>query len=165
MNKLILLLPFFSLHLFGYSQPNVKRIDSTIKAIETKKTLTLNTVSDTFGVSHSHLLIIENVKFYSTKNKLSKAIFTNDYYRKDSASNNMTTQLDVFYYNDDILVKVISRDFDQSPPKNLEFYLNEKDLKKYIDKRTINTTRYDGVNYFIELGYNLLNEFKNLPKK
>ena len=150
----------------GYAQiPNLKRIDSIVKAIEAKKTLVVNTVSDTFGVSYSKLLTIVNVKFYSTKNKLSKAIFTNDYYQKDSISNNIPTQLDVFYFNDDLLIKVISKDYDQLPAKNIVIYLNEKDLKKYIDKKTVNASRYEGVNYFIELGYNLLNEFKALSKK
>ena len=148
----------------GYSQiPNIKRIDSIVKAIEAKKTLVVNTVSDTFGVSYSKLSTIENVKFYSTKNKLSKAIFTNIYYRKDSV--NTPTQFDVFYFNDDLLIKVLSKDYDQSPARDVVIYLNEKDLKKYIDKKTVNASRYEGVNYFIELGYNLLNEFKALTKK
>jgi hypothetical protein len=38
-------------------------------------------------------------------------------------------------------------------------------LKKYLSKETQNHSKYDGTKYFIELGYNLLNEFKLLTKK
>ena len=148
----------------GYSQIPVKRTDSIVNSIEAKKALTVNVVSDTFPVSYSELLMIETVKFYSLKNKLLKVIFSVNYYSKDSTRNNIPTDHDVFYFSNDILIKVISKDFDQSPPKDLLLYLNEKHLKKYVSKETINSRKYEGVNYFIELGYNLLDEYK-LPIK
>ena len=150
----------------GYSQiPNTKRIDSIANTIESKKTLTLNPVSDTFPTVNPDVVTIESVKFYSTKNKLHKVIFSTYYYNKGPAKSNILTKYEVFYFYNDTLIKVISKDFDLSPPKDLQLYLNEKHLKKYVSKETINASRYEGVNYFIELGYNLLNEFKTLSKK
>ena len=70
-----------------------------------------------------------------------------------------------YYFNDDLLIKVVSKDYDQSPPKDLQFYLNEKHLKKYLAKETQYFSKYEGLNYFIELGYNLQAEFKYLNKK
>jgi hypothetical protein len=167
MKKLLLLLFPFVFCIPGLSQiPSKRKIDSLVNAIESKKTLNLNTVTDTFATLHSNLLTIENVKFYSVKNKLVKASFTTNYFRKDSTVANMATGFEVFYFNDDLLIKVISRDFDQAPPKNIEFYLNEKDRKKFIGKQTMNSTRYDGANYFVEIGYSLLDEFKSInPQK
>ena len=167
MKKLLLLLLPFVLCIAGHSQiPSKRKIDSLVNTIESKKTWSLNTVTDTFSTPHANLLTIENVKFYSTKNKLVKAAFSTNYYRKDSSVANISTGFEVFYFHDDLLIKVISRDFDQAPPKNIEFYLNEKDRKKFVAKQTMNSTRYDGANYFIEIGYSLLDEFKSLnPKK
>jgi hypothetical protein len=59
---------------------------------------------------------------------------------------------------------VVSKDFDQTPPRDLQFYLNEKHRKKYLSKETQYFSKYDGINYFIELGYNLLEEFKFLTR-
>lgn len=113
----------------------------------------------------ANLANIESVKFYSLKGKLQKVIFSTYYHQKDSTRTNILTGYEVFYFNNDVLIKVISKDFDQTPPKDLQFYLNEKDLKKYLAKQTIRSNRYDGANYFIEIGYNLLDEFKTLIKK
>ena len=165
MKRMVMLLIPLSLYQIGYSQIPVKRTDSIVNSIESKKTLTVNSVSDTFPVSYSKLLTIENVKFYSAKGKLLKAIFTTYYYGKDSAKTNIPTEYDTFYFNNDVLIKVIAKDYDQSPPKDLPFYLNERHLKKYVSKETINSSKYEGPNYFIELGYNLQDEFKVLMKK
>ena len=148
-----------------YSQPPVKRIDSIVKLIESNKTLTLKLAADTFPTSNSNLVNIESVKFYSAKNKLLKVVFSAYYHRKDSTRDNIPTDYDVFYFNNDLLIKVISKDFDQSPPKDLQLYLDEKHLKKYLSKQTLNQSKFNGANYFVELGYNLLAEFKRLPKK
>jgi uncharacterized protein YcfL len=165
MKKLGLLLLYLSLSIPGFSQGPVKRTDSIVNLIESKKTLTVNLVSDTFPTLNSNLVNIESVKFYSLKNKLLKVIFSVYYYRKDSTKTNIPTDYDVFYFNDDILIKVISKDFDQSPPKDLQIYLNENHLKKYLSKETVNHSKFDGAKYFIELGYNLLDEFKRLTRK
>ena len=150
----------------GYSQiPNIKRIDSIVSTIEFKKALKLNVVSDTFPTVNPDVVTIESVKFHSTKNKLLKVIFSTYYYNKGPAKSNILAQYEVFYFYNDSLIKVISKDFDLSPPKDLQYYLNEKHLKKYVSKETMNASRYEGVNYFIELGYNLLNEFKTVSKK
>ena len=150
----------------GYSQiPNIKRIDSIVSTIELKKTLTLNVVSDTFPTVNPDVVTIESVRFYSTKNKLLKAIFSSYYYNKGPAKSNILAQYEVFYFYNDSLIKAISKDFDLTPPKDLQYYLNEKHLKKYVSKQTINASRFDGVNYFIELGYNLLTEFRSLRQK
>ncbi|HEX6846584.1 MAG TPA: hypothetical protein VF144_06380 [Chitinophagaceae bacterium] len=166
MNKTIFFLVLINFFTVGHSQiPVKKKIDSLVSVIESKKTLSLNSVADTFATQHSNLLSIENVKFYSLKNKLVKVSFTTNYFRKDSTVANMATGFEIFYFNDDLLIKVISRDFDQSPPKNIEFYLNEKDRQKYLSKQTMNASRYDGVNYFVEIGYGLLDEFRSLNHK
>ena len=165
MKRLVLLLLPLSISLTGYSQILVKRTDSIVNSIDAKKTLTVASVSDTFPVSYSKLLSIENVKFYSAKGTLLKVIFTTYYLGKDSTKTNILTEYDVFYFNKDLLIKVISKDFDQSPPKDMQFYLNERHLKKYVSKETINSSKYEGANYFIELGYNLLEEFKLLTRK
>ena len=150
----------------GYSQIlNTKRIDSIISTIESKKTLTLNTVADTFPTVNSDVVTVESVRFYSAKNKLLKVIFSSYYYNKGPAKSNILAQYEVFYFYNDSLIKAISKDFDLSPPKDFQYYLTDKHLKKYVSKETINASRYDGANYFVELGYNLLNEFKNLPQK
>ena len=156
-----------SLPLFitGFSQTPVKRTDSIVKLIESNKALTVKHVSDTFPTANSKVVNIELVKFYSSKNKLGKVIFSAYYHRKDSTSDNILTDYEVFYFNNDVLIKVISKDFDQSPPKDLQLYLNENNLKKYLSKATMNYSKYAGANYFIELGYNLLDEFKLLTKK
>jgi len=139
-----------------------------VNLIESRKTLTIKLVSDTFPTSTSNLVNVESVKFYSSKNKLQKVIFSAYYHRKDSTRDNIPTDYDVFYFNNDLLIKVISKDFDQSPPKDLRLYLDEKHLKKYLSKQTLNHSKYEGPNYFIELGYSLLDEFKllnqNKPK-
>ena len=166
MKKLILLLLLSGIYIFGYSQiPVAKRIDSIVKLIESKKDLTLKALSDTFPTANPKIVSIESVKFYSSKNKLVKVAFSSYYHRKDSIMNNITTDQDVYYFNDDILIKVVSKDYDQSPPKDLQVYLNEKHLKKYLAKETQFADKFDGANYFIELGYNLLAEFKYLTKK
>lgn len=165
MKKLILSLVTLSLYIVGFSQlPSPKRIDSLVRIIESKKDLVAKVVSDTFPTENPSLLNIETVKFYSSKNKLVKVIFAGYYHRKDSVMNNETSDNDVFYFNDDVLIKVLSKDFDQSPPKDLKFYLNEKHQKKYLAKETQFFNKYEGINYFIELGYNLLAEFKYLSK-
>lgn len=164
MEKGILFLILLTLCIVGYSQIPVKRTDSIVNSIESKKALTITVVSDTFPVSYSDLLMIESVKFYSLNSKLLKVIFSVYYYGKDSTRNDIPTDYDIFYFSNNILIKVISKDFDQSPPKDLQFYLNEKHLRKYVSKETTNSRKYEGVDYFIELGYNLLDEFK-LPIK
>lgn len=165
MKKLALLLFSLSFYILGHSQIPVKRTDSLVTLIESRKTLTVNLVSDTFPTFNSNVVNIESVKFYSSKNKLLKVIFSAYYHRKDSTRNNMLTDHDIFYFNNDVLIKAISKDFDQSPPKDLQLYLNESHLKKYISKETLNYSKYAGTKYFIELGYNLLDEFKRLTKK
>ena len=165
MKKLTLLLLSLDLFIPGFSQTPVKRTDSLVNLIEAKKTLTAKLVSDTFPTFNSNVVSIESVKFYSSKNKLLKVIFSAYYHRKDSTSNNILADHDVFYFNNDVLIKVISKDFDQSPPKDLQLYLNESHLKKYFLKETLNYSKYAGPRYFIELGYNLLEEFKLLIKK
>ncbi len=165
MKKLTLLLFGFSFYILGYSQTPAKRTDSIVKVIESNKTLTVKLVSDTFPTFNSKVVNIESVKFYSLKNKLLKVIFSAYYHRKDSTTNNILADYDVFYFNNDVLIKVVSKDFDQSPPKDLQFYLNESHLKKYLAKETLNQSKYAGTKYFIELGYNLLDEFKRLAKK
>jgi hypothetical protein len=165
MKKLILLLIAFSLYTTGYSQlPAPKKIDSIVKLIESKKDLVLKAISDTFPTANPKIVMIESVKFYSSKNKLVKVAFSGYYHRKDSVMNNIITDNDVYYFNDDVMIKVISKDYDQSPPKDLQLYLNEKHLKKYQAKETQFADKFDGVNYFIELGYNLLGEFRYLNK-
>ena len=168
MKKVILLLFLLGFYILGYSQAPAKRIDSLINLIESKKTLTVNLVSDTFPTLNSTVVNIESVKFYSSKNKLQKVIFSAYYHRKDSTSDNILTDYDIFYFNNDLMIKIISKDFDQSPPKDLQLYLNENHLKKFLSKKTQSFSKYDGANYFIELGYSLLNEFKllnqNKPK-
>ena len=165
MKKLTLLLLFLGLSISVFPQNPAKRTDSIVKVIESNKTLTLKLVSDTFPTFNSNVVNIESVKFYSSKNKLLKVIFSAYYHRKDSTSINTLTDYDVFYFNNDVLIKVISKDFDQSPPKDLQVYLNESHLKKYLAKETLNSSKYAGTKYFIELGYNLLDEFKLLTKK
>src|SRR4030095_1962633 len=162
MKKLILLLLPLSFHLLAYSQLPAKRTDSIVNTIELKKSLTLNVVSDTFPTVNPRVVNIESVKFYSSKNKLLKVIFSGYYHRKDSTSDNILTDYDIFYFNNDVMIKVISKDFDLSPPKDLQLYLNENHLKKFLSKKTQNLSKFDGANYYIELGYNLLNEFKLL---
>jgi|GEM_PF-2058074 len=168
MKKVTLLLLSLPLFIAGFSQGPVKRTDSMVNLIESRKTLTIKLVSDTFPTSTSNLVNVESVKFYSSKNKLQKVIFSAYYHRKDSTRDNIPTDYDVFYFNNDLLIKVISKDFDQSPPKDLRLYLDEKHLKKYLSKQTLNHSKYEGPNYFIELGYSLLDEFKllnqNKPK-
>jgi hypothetical protein len=164
MKKLILLLIPLSSCLPGYSQIPVKRTDSIVNSIESKKGLTVNNVSDTFPTVNANVVIIERVNFYSVKGKLLKVLFSSEYFRRDSVKNNILTQHEIFYFNNDVLIKVISKDFDETPPKDLKIYLNESHLKKYLSKQTLNSTRFDGANYFIELGYNLLEEFKQLIK-
>ena len=165
MKKLVLISIGLISYVLGSSQLPVKRTDSLVNSIESNKTLTIKVVSDTFPLSNSSSLVtIESVKFYSLKNKLLKAIFSAYYHSKDSTKNNILTEYETFYFNNDLLIKVNAKDFDESPPKDLQFYLNEKHLKKYLAKETLNFTKYDGVNYFIELGYNLLEEFKQLIK-
>ena len=154
-----------TLYIQGHSQPPTKRIDSIVKMIEAQKNLKLNTVCDTLSISYSDLSTIECLKFYFAKDKLHKVIYSTDFHHKDSTRKNIPTRFDVFYYDDELLIKVISKDFDQSPPKDLRYYLNEKDLKKYLAKETLNASKYDGADYFIELGYILLDEFKILMKK
>lgn len=165
MKKVILLLFSLSFYILGHSQPSTKKIDSIVKVIESQKTLTLDTVCDTFPVAYSELSNIECARFYSMKGKLVKVIYSLEYHDKDTARKNTQTQIDVFYYNDGLLVKVISKDFDQSPPKDLQFYLNEAHRKKYVSKETINAGRHDGMGYYIEFGYNFLEEFKQLTLK
>ena len=165
MKKLILLFLLISNSVFGYSQiPVAKRIDSIIKGIESKKDLTLKALSDTFPTVNPKVVNIESVRFYSSKNKLVKVAFSGYYHRKDSVMNNITTDQDIYYFNDDVLIKVVSKDYDESPPKEMQFYLNEKHQKKYLAKETQFADKFQGVNYFIELGYNLLAEFKYLTK-
>jgi hypothetical protein len=154
-----------SLFIPGFPQGQIKRTDSLVNLIDAKKTLTINLVADTFRTANSNLVTLESVKFYSLKNKLLKVIFSVYYYRKDSTRTNIPTDYDIFYFNDDLLIKVISKDFDQSPPKDLQIYLNENHLKKYLSKETVSHSKFDGVKYFIELGYNLLDEFNRLTKK
>ena len=165
MKKLTLLLLLLSLFISAFPQASQKRTDSLVRIIESNKTLTLKLVSDTFPTYNSKVVNIESVKFYSSKNKLRKVIFSAYYQSKDSTRINTLTDYDVFYFNDDVLIKVISKDFDQSPPKDLPVYLNESHLKKYLAKETLNASKYAGTKYFIELGYNLLDEFKLLTKK
>jgi len=163
---MILLFITFGLYILGYSQlPSPKKIDSIVKLIDSKKDLVLKALSDTFPTANPKVMTIESVKFYSSKNKLVKVVFSGYYHRKDSVMNNIVTDSDVYYFNDDILIKVISKDYDLSPPKDMQLYLNEKHLKKYLAKETQFADKFDGVNYFIELGYNLLAEFKYLNKK
>ena len=164
MKKLALLLLFISFFKTGFPQSPAKRTDSMVNLIESKKTLTVKLLSDTFPTFNGNVVSIESVKFYSSKNKLQKVIFSAYYHRKDSTRNNILADYDVFYFNNDILIKVISKDFDQSPPKDLKVYLNESHLKKYLAKETLNSSKYSGTKYFIELGYNLLDEFKRLTK-
>lgn len=165
MKKGILLLISLGLYILGYSQIPTKRIDSIVNSIESKKALPAKVLSDTFPTANAGVVSIESVKFFSSKNKLQKVIFSAHYHSKDSTRNDMLTDYDVFYLSNDVLIKVISKDFDQSPPKDVQFYLNEKHLKKYLAKETQYFSKYEGVNYFIELGYNLLEEFKFLTKK
>ena len=165
MKKMGPLLVTFSLYIVGHSQlPSPKRIDSLIRVIESRKDLIVKVVTDTFPTESPSLLNIETVKFYSSKNKLVKVIFAGYYHRKDSVMKNETSDNDIFYFNNDLLIKVTSKDFDQSPPKDLQFYLNEKHQKKYLAKETQFFNKYEGINYFIELGYNLLAEFNYLSK-
>lgn len=165
MKKLTLLLFFLSFCALGYAQMPVKRIDSLVKIIESKKTLTVNIISDTFPIANSNLLRIESRKFYSADNKLLKVVSARDNQTKDAAKKNIQTRFDIFYFNNDLLIKVISRDFDQSPVIDIQFYLNEAHHKKFLAKATKNFSRYEGANYFVETGYSLLNEFKLLHKK
>lgn len=135
MKKLVLLLIPMILFLIGDSQITAKRTDSIVRLIESKKPLTVSVVSDTFPVSYADLSMIESVKFYSSKNKLVKVIFSDYYCGKDSTRNNVPTGYDVFYFSDDVLIKVISRDFDQSPQKICSFIwmrdiLNNMSLKR-----------------------------------
>lgn len=165
MMKLAILSLILCIKLPGMSQLQLKRLDSIANSIDAKKTLTLKVVSDTFRIPNAGFVNIENVKFYSLKGKLQKAIFSTYYHQKDSSRTNILTGYEVFYFNNDLLIKVTSKDFDQTPPKDLQFYLNERDLKKYMAKQTTRANRYDGANYFVEIGYNLLDEFKALIKK
>jgi len=154
-----------NLYIVGDSQPQPKQIDSIVRKIDAQKTLKTDIVCDTFQVANSELSNIECARFYSVKGKLVKVIYSLQYHHKDTARTNISTQLDVFYYNDGLLIKVISKDFDQSPPKDFQYYLNEKHLKKYVSKETINAGKFNGVNFFIEFGYNFLEEFKLLTTK
>jgi len=163
MKKAHLLLISLSLYLLGNSQPHTKQIDSLVKFIDTQKTLKTDVVCDTFTVAYSKLSNIECARFYSLKGKLVKVIYSLEY--NDTIGKKIQTQVDVFYYNNGLLIKVISKDFDQSPPKDSHIYFNESHKKKYVSKETINAGRYDGVDYFIEFGYNFLEEFKQLKSK
>lgn len=165
MKRLALLLFLLCPYAFGYSQPPVKRIDSFVNLIETKKTLTLTGVSDTFLTVNPDVSAIETVKFHAVRNKLNKAILSSYYYSKDPGKSSMLTQFDIFYFNNDSLIKVISKDFDETPPKNIQFYIGEKELNKYFAVKSRNFRKYDGANYFIDLGYALLDEFKQRNKK
>jgi len=153
------------LYILGYSQIQTKKIDSIARIIDAQKSLKTDIVCDTFRVANSELSNIECARFYSVKGKLVKVIYSLQYHHKDTARTNISTQLDVFYYNDGLLIKVISKDFDQSPPKDFQYYMNERHQKKYVSKETINAGKYDGVNYFIEFGYNFLEEFKQFKLK
>jgi len=171
MRKAVFLFTICLFSILGHSQNPTKRIDSIVKLINSEKSLKVKMVCDTSFVSYSDLSTIECLKFYFQKDKLLKAIYSLDYRRKDSTLNNSSSRFDEFYYNDGQLIKVITKDFDQSPPKNIEFYLNENQLKKFLSKETPNPkgtqnySRYDGINYFIESAYTLLNEFKLLNQK
>jgi hypothetical protein len=165
MKKAILLLLLPSLYLSGQSQPPVNRIDSIVNIIESKKSLSLNFVCDTSKLSYADLTTIECLKFYSVDNRLFKAVYLFEYYRKDSLLNNSSSHLDIYYYNNGLLIKVMSKDFDKSPPADLQFYMGEKEMKKYISGDTRRYDRFDGVNYFIETGYAFLEEFKLVNKK
>ena len=144
--------------------PSPKKIDSIVKVIDAQKNL-LKTVCDTFPVANSQLTNIECARFFSFKGKLVKVIYSLAYHQKDTTRSDIQTQIDVFYYNNDLLVKVVSKDFDQSPPKDIQFYLGEAHRKKYIAKETVNAGKQDGANYYIEFGYNFLEEFKKLTSK
>ncbi len=150
---------------FGSSQPPVKRIDSLVNLIETRKTLTLTGVSDTFPTVNPGVSTIETVKFHSVKNKLNKVTLSSYYYSKESSKSSMLTQFDIFYFNNDSLIKVISRDFDETPPKNIQFYIGPHELKKFFALKSRSFRKYDGANYYIDLGYALLDEFKQRNKK
>lgn len=164
MKKIILLLFPLSFFLLGYSQPPVKRIDSIVNTIESKKNLILNAVSDTFPTVNPDVSTIESVKFHSAKNKLNKVFFSCYYHSKDPAKDNTLIQFDIFYFYNDSLIKVISRDFDETPPKNIQFYIGEKEFKKYLGVKSRNFGKHDGANYYIDLGNALLEEFKQLIK-
>jgi hypothetical protein len=165
MKKITLFLTFLGLYLLGNSQTQVKKIDSLVKSIDAQKTLKTDKVCDTFKVDFSELSNIECARFYSLKGKLVKVIYSQEYHHKDTTRKNIHSQIDVFYYNNGLLIKVVSKDFDQSPPKDSQIYFNESHRKKYDLKKTINASKYDGVDYFIEFGYNFLDEFKQLKPK
>ena len=165
MKKLVLLFLILFLYWQGYSQLPIKRIDSIVRIIDAQKTLKVNVVCDTFPVTNSDLSNIECASFYSLKGKLVKIIYSWEYRHKDTTRKNIQTQIDVFYYHDGLLIKVVSKDFDQSPPKDIQLYLDERHRKKYLSKATVNAGRYDGINYYIEFGYNFLEEFKQLTHK
>jgi hypothetical protein len=165
MKKVLLFLLPVTFCITGYSQlPVPKRIDSIVNSIESKKGLILKVVSDTFPVPNSKMVTIENVKFYSSNNKLLKVIFSAYYHLTDATKADVPADYDVYYFNKDVLIKVVTKDFDLSPPKDLQFYLNEKHQKKYLAKETQYADKYQGADYFVELGYNLLGEFKFLTK-
>lgn len=166
MKKVTLLLISLSLYLSGHSQlPSTKKIDSIVKIINSQKNLKTDLVCDTFPVPNSDLSNIECARFYSLKGKLVKVIYSLAYHQKDTTHQNIQTQIDVFYYNNDLLIKVVSKDFDHLPPKDIQFYLGEPHRKKYISKETINAGKQDGAKYFVEFGYNFLEEFKQLTLK
>lgn len=165
MKKIITFFFLILLYITGQSQlPSPKKIDSLVKTIESKKDLIVKSVSDTFPTANSKIMAIESLKFYVSKNKLVKIVFSGYYNRKDSVDNVVTAH-DVYYFTNDVLIKVISKNFDESPPRDVQFYLNERDQKKYQSKATINAGKFDGANYYIETGYNLLNEFKSSNQK
>lgn len=167
MKKLILVLISLNFYTPGYSQPSTKKTDSIVRIIDAQKTLKADIVCDTFPVPNSELSNIECARFYLLKGKLVKVIYSWEYRNKDTAIKTVRTQtqIDVYYYQNDLLIKVISKDFDQSPPKDSQIYFNESHRKKYDSKKTINAGKYDGVDYFIEFGYNFLEEFKQLKLK
>ena len=133
MKKLVLLFIPLGLYFQVHSQlPQPKKIDSIVKKIDAQKTLKTDIVCDTFPVANSELSNIECARFYSLNGRLVKVIYSLQYHYKDTARTNISTQLDVFYYKDSLLIKVISKDFDQSPPKDTQIYLDDKHRKNYF---------------------------------
>ena len=149
----------------GNSQPPIERIDNMVNIIESKKRLSLKVVCDTSKLPYSDFKTIECLKFYSKDDRLIKVVYSFDHYHKDTIKILFSTRFDVYYYNDGLLIKVISTDSDKSPPENLQFYLEEKDKIKYVPGEVGKYDRHDGINYFIETGYLLLEEFEIIDKK
>lgn len=166
MKYILLLLFFISVDLMVIAQYQVKRVDSLVSLFETSDTLSEKTECDTFSVSHTDFFSIICIEYYSNNRDVVKIVLRNENlplvspYPEILPSKKGIISLDIFFFENDSLIKATQKRFNSTPIIIKEYYFEGNDLKKMEESGLKQTDEYKKVAECIEHAHEIYKYIK-----